>query len=355
MPYVIEAHVGCKRADKRSDSGLGFSLTINKSASPVEMLGGFDGDKFNMRGCGLRLSFKVPAGIYSITLSIITVNLQLTSDGKAPALGPYADDIAEVIEGAMRQAHRVMERPDQGMSIKEAAYLSFPNAYEEASGGKAFSPSSRQVFYAARPRVLELTGKDTIDSKYITQTLLPNFETEHPELTQEWDVTYDARGNLIEPHTGVQVGLGTLEVRDYLEDRPALGPAIALVDNSRRHTVGPENRYRTVLFVEKEGFHRQIQQAQIQERFDVMLMSTKGMSVVAARRLLDDLAARVKAGRIDRVLVAHDFDISGFGIFSTLGTDSRRYTFSARLPLIDIGLRLTDIREMNLESEPVAI
>ena len=54
MPYVIEAHVGCKRADKRSDSGLGFSLTINKSASPVEMLGGFDGDKFNMRGCGLR-------------------------------------------------------------------------------------------------------------------------------------------------------------------------------------------------------------------------------------------------------------------------------------------------------------
>ena len=57
--------------------------------------------------------------------------------------------------------------------------------------------------------------------------------------------------------------------------------------------------------------------------------------------------------RIDRILVAHDFDVSGFGIFSTLGTDSRRYTFTGdRLPIIDIGLRLTDIREMNLESEP---
>jgi hypothetical protein len=110
-----------------------------------------------------------------------------------------------------------------------------------------------------------------------------------------------------------------------------------------------------VLFVEKEGFHRQIQQAQIQERFDVMLMSTKGMSVVAARKLLDDLAARVAAGRIDKILLAHDFDVSGFGIFSTLGMDSRRYTFSGRLPLIDIGLRLTDIREMDLASEPVAI
>jgi hypothetical protein len=355
VPYVIEAHVNCKRADKRSNSSLGFSLTINKSASLVEMLGGFNGDEFLLQGCGLDLAIKVPTGIYSIALSIITVNLQLTSDGKAPALGPYADDIAEVIESAMRQAHQVMERPDQGMSIKQAAYLAFPNAYEEASGGKALSPSARQVFYAARPRILELTGKDTLDSKYITQNLLPNFETEHPEPTQGWDVTYDARGNMIEPHTGIQVGLGTLEVRDYLRDRAALGPAIALVDNSRRQTVGPENRYRTVLFVEKEGFHRQIQQAQIQERFDVMLMSTKGMSVVAARKLLDDLAARAAAGRIDKVLVAHDFDISGFGIFTTLGTDSRRYTFTGRLPLIDIGLRLTDIREMNLESEPVAI
>ena len=118
----------------------------------------------------------------------------------------------------MRQAHRVMERPDQGMSIKEAAYLSFPNAYEEASGGKALSPSARQVFYVARPRILQLTGKDMLDSKYITQTLLPNFEAEHPELTQGWDVTYDARGSMIEPHTGIQVGLGTLEVREYLND-----------------------------------------------------------------------------------------------------------------------------------------
>ena len=67
-------------------------------------------------------------------------------------------------------------------------------------------------------------------------------------------MTYDARGSMIEPHTGIQVGLGTLEVREYLNERAALGPAITLVDNSRRHTVGPENRYRTVLFVEKEGF-----------------------------------------------------------------------------------------------------
>jgi hypothetical protein len=72
-----------------------------------------------------------------------------------------------------------------------------------------------------RSSFLKLTGKDTLESKYITQTLLPDFETEHTERTKGWDVTYDARGSLIEPHTGLQVGLGTLEVRDYLNERPA--------------------------------------------------------------------------------------------------------------------------------------
>ena len=143
MPYVIEAHVNCKRADKRSNSGLGFSLTINKSASPVEMLGGFNGDEFRLLGCGMKLSIKVPSGIYSIALSIITPNLQLSSDGKAPALGPYTNDIAEIIEAAMRQAQRVMERPDRGMNIKEAAYLAFPMAKKEASGGKVLLALAR--------------------------------------------------------------------------------------------------------------------------------------------------------------------------------------------------------------------
>ena len=76
-------------------------------------------------------------------------------------------------------------------------------------------------------------------------------------------MTYDARGNLIEPHTGVQVGLGTLEVREYLNDRAAWAraPRSPWSTTAVENTVGPENRYRTVLFVEKEGFHRQIQQA----------------------------------------------------------------------------------------------
>ena len=72
------------------------------------------------------------------------------------------------------------------------------------------------------------------------------------------------------------------------------------------------------------------------------------MSTTAARLLLD---RRVDRG-VERVLVLHDFDVSGFSICGTLGTDSGRYTFKHKVPIVDIGLRLTDVEELDLLSEP---
>jgi hypothetical protein len=107
-----------------------------------------------------------------------------------------------------------------------------------------------------------------------------------------------------------------------------------------------------VLFTEKEGFDELFEAVQLRERFDVAPMSTKGMSVVAARMLLDELSRYV-----DRIFVLHDFDVSGFSIFGTLGTDSRRYTFEHDLSdvIVDIGLRLDDVERLGLESETVEV
>src|SRR5262249_52496000 len=90
------------------------------------------------------------------------------------------------------------------------------------------------------------------------------------------------------------------------------------------------------------------QAARLQERFDIAVMSTKGMSVTAARKLLDELTPFV-----DNIFVLHDFDRSGFSICGTLGTSSRRYWFTNKPPIRDIGLRLADVALMNLQSEPV--
>ena len=53
------------------------------------------------------------------------------------------------------------------------------------------------------------------------------------------------------------------------------------------------------------------------------------------------------------MLVLHDFDVSGFSIFGTLGSDGRRYRFENELPIVDLGLRLADAEALGLQSEPV--
>jgi hypothetical protein len=242
-------------------------------------------------------------------------------------------------------------RRTKALSIKEAAYRVMEEAYLHASGNKADPANARQIMYAARPRVLELTGgRCWSKSSYFTQVLVPNFVEAHPDLTADWDVVYDARGRLVEPHTGRQIDLGTLQVRHYVAGWTAAIPddPFKVMLEPSCPTRGPANRYRFVLFVEKEGFYPLLERHRIAERFDIAIMSTKGMSVTAARRLVDEFS-----GRGVTVLVLRDFDASGFSIVHTLHTDSRRYRFRNTPQVIDMGLRLEDVREMGLQAEPV--
>jgi hypothetical protein len=235
----------------------------------------------------------------------------------------------------------------RSMSLRDAAFEVMEEAYLAASDNGRLPVKARQVMYAARPKILELTGKDHLDDAYFTQTLLPDYLEEHD--CSDWDIVWDARGHFVEPHTNRSVPLGTLEVRQYLGERPAPGPVIKGDIGRLFPTKGPEHRYKTVLFVEKEGFSPLLEAARIAERFDIAIMSTKGMSTTAARRLLDSLVDR----GVKKVLVLHDFDVSGFSIFGTLATDGRRYCFSNDVPIFDLGLRLANVEAMDLESEPV--
>jgi hypothetical protein len=51
--------------------------------------------------------------------------------------------------------------------------------------------------------------------------------------------------------------------------------------------------------------------------------------------------------------VCHDFDASGFSILHTLHSNTRRYKFTTRPKVVDLGLRLADVQTMDLQSEPV--
>jgi hypothetical protein len=107
-----------------------------------------------------------------------------------------------------------------------------------------------------------------------------------------------------------------------------------------------------VLFIEKEGFMPLMEAAQIGERFDLLVTSSKGFSVTAARRLIDVLCGKLGLP----LYILHDFDVSGFGIAKTLTSDNRRYKFKHTVARVfDLGLRLADIEALGLNNEQVVI
>jgi hypothetical protein len=103
-----------------------------------------------------------------------------------------------------------------------------------------------------------------------------------------------------------------------------------------------------VLYVEKEGFSELVRAVDLANRYDLLIISNKGQSVTAARKLIDTVCGEYGL----RLFVLHDFDLAGFAIFAILGRDTRRYKFENQFKIIDLGLRLADIA--GLEREPRA-
>jgi hypothetical protein len=236
------------------------------------------------------------------------------------------------------------------VSLKDAAYRVMRQAYMAASANGTLPANPRQIMYAARPETLKIAEKDTLDSQYFCQTLLPDYINDHSDECATWDIAWDDRRHFGEPHTGRRIGLGTLAVRQYVS-----GYANPLFEEAgfARATIethGPEGRYGGLLYLEKEGFTPILERARLAEKFDVSIMSCKGMSVTAARSLIDKTCARYGIP----LLILHDFDVSGFSIAKTLVADTRRFSFKSTFKTVDLGLRLTDVRELGLESEPVS-
>jgi hypothetical protein len=252
---------------------------------------------------------------------------------------------------AQRHRREAMTRYRE-LTIKEVAFAAMESAYLKASAGGTLPAHARQIMYAARPEIQRQTGKE-LKSEYFTQTLLPDYMTEYPSDTASWNVVFDARGHFKEPFTDTTVDLGTIGVRNYvgsLHDRGEQSEGASATRSKQYPTKGPANRYGAVLFVEKEGFMPLFDEVKLAEKYDLAIMSTKGMSNTASRELVDDLC-----GRGLRLFVLHDFDKAGFSICGTLRRSNRRYHFDRghAQQVIDLGLRLADVEEYGLESEGV--
>jgi hypothetical protein len=250
---------------------------------------------------------------------------------------------AEERSPASRSYRYVRMTRERGISFKEAAAEIMEQAYLKVSGNGRYPANARQIMYAARPHVQTVT-EQKLNDNYFTQTLLPDYLS---ETGVTWDVVYDARGHFNEPHAGKSFGVGTLEVRNYLAGLCDPRVMDASLSKAEVQTSGPQGNFGAVLFIEKEGFDPLLRAAQIADKYDLAIMSTKGMSVTAARALADEMCHDHDIP----LLLLHDFDKAGFSIAGTLQRDTRRYEFQNRITTIDLGLTLADVETMGLESE----
>jgi hypothetical protein len=360
LPFVLEVALGIRddEDNRQVIVGLNWSPALG---SPFPQLPYLLGE--------MRVDAQDPI---TVLVHLACPRLEFTDRGKGQlplppsvhdALEKCVRSVAWTWKQAKRRADREGRMREQDLerlrkanekkpiTIKQAAFQVMVPAYMEASSDDKDPANARQIMYSNRRRVLALTGgRCWSKSSYFTQTLLPELIEAHPELTASWDIVYDARGRLVEPHTGRRIDLGTLKVRGYIADWKTGCPDAPdrIVLDPSSPTCGPANRYKFALFIEKEGFNPQLERYRISERFDVAIMSTKGMSVTAARQLVERLSEQGVT-----ILVFRDFDFSGFSIVHKLGHDSRRYRFRTRPHVIDCGLRLEDVQALGLQSEVV--
>jgi DNA topoisomerase VI subunit B len=349
-PFVVEAAFGyCDNlARRRLAIGLNFSPAIG---NPIRGLEDY------LDKCWVGLDDQVV-----IALHITCPRFAFTDRGKGSIVlpSPMGNYIADAIQSVTkewtkqskaehreasaraRRIERLTRR--RKVSIKEAAYAVMARAYLEASAGGTLPATATQIMYAARGQIQGATGKQ-LNRQYFNQTLLPAFLEDHPEMTAQWDVTYDDRGRLIDPHTDETIGLGTKSVRQYLA---RVGDPEFRQPNVREAGVitrGPHGGYGSLFYIEKEGFLDLLNHVQLAQRYDIAIMSCKGTSVTAARRLADRLCHTYRIP----LFVLHDFDKAGLTILGTLRRDTHRYSFENDIQVIDLGLRLEDIEQLGIE------
>ncbi len=209
----------------------------------------------------------------------------------------------------------------------EAANKVMRQCYMKVSDNNQLPALVRQIFYVARPLIEKLTSKP-LSYTYFSQTLLPNYIMTHGRECHDWDVVYDDRGHFIEPHTSRMIGLGTLNVRNYLQKVRPLKLDAASFSSASIETYGPDGCYGAMLYVEKEGFMPLFERVNLAQRYDIGIMSSKGMSVTAARELVNHCSNKGIP-----LFVLHDFDGSGIIIKDALSLQlqTKRHRSGAEL------------------------
>ena len=276
-----------------------------------------------LRGCGLSHCMNIPAkGNFGICLNLTTPFCEITSDGKAPNLEPFALWIGAAISKAIGKAHRAAPKQDVKVTIKDVVLDNLDAAVAKAGGNGAYEFNSRQVFYVLRDLVQTETGKELQEPTF--QGIITEYESENGEIPGMYR---EPRGSLLHPHSDAgPMPLGTLSVRDY--GRPIW-------------------TFNKILYLEKEGFTQALQSVGWLERHDCAILSSKGYTTRAARDLVDKLAEHDEPVT---VFCVHDADAFGTMIFQTF-QEATKARGARKVDIVNLGLEPAEAQFMGLPAE----
>jgi hypothetical protein len=321
IPYIVEAWA---RKEATGDK-VKVDLLINRSPIVTEVSSWRDKDcNFNLDGSGLRhFTTEAPKkGAYDVLVNLTTPYCPIISDGKAPNLQPFINEIMIAVATAMRKAQRTAPK-DKKQSQKDVVLDNLDEAIANASGDGEFRFNERQLFYQLRPIVLEETGQELLIGNF--KRVLTDYENENGEID---DMYREPRGSIYHPHAQEDIPLGTLMVEDY--ERPLW-------------------TFNKLIYIEKEGFSEALKADGWPERHDCALMSSKGFSTRAARDLVDKLA-----GHDEPILIfcVHDADAFGTMIYQTF-QEATRARGARKIRIVNLGLEAWEAVDADLEVENV--
>ena len=161
----------------------------------------------------------------------------------------------------------------RSIQFKEAAAEIMEKAYLKASDNGRLPANARQIMYAARPHIQKVTGNELRVELFHTD-IAARLSARN---RRHWNVVYDARGHFKEPHDGNGFGIGTLEVRDYLAGlREPFVVDAELAKRKSKPAARAEISVRCCSSKRRASI-RCSKAANIANKFDLAIMSTKGM------------------------------------------------------------------------------
>jgi hypothetical protein len=254
IPYVFEVAVAQTNRPGKFFHGINFAPTFSDPFSGTS-LSGKEVSAFGVSGyLGIAHTYQVysyPSLPFhsAVAIHLVSPALNFLDKGKTRLEVPR--QLAEAVEETLWDATKIFYREGErrkkdaakqlraeearakmtketDVPLTEVMERAMPESLKHATGEK-YRVSAHTLFYSARRFFQKYTSR-TLESQYFEQQLLPPYLHAHPEI-QKW-IYREARGVLYEPHTGIEVPLGTREVEQYRF---------------------PSWRYKTILFIEKTG------------------------------------------------------------------------------------------------------